>query len=113
LIGVLLLWTGLREAIPALGLVALIPGLFWINIPTGWLGLAHIVGQSNFELTDFGFMPNTLWGWLSVVMFWTLLAIVMTGFTQLFRMVYTERVPEVTPDRDEDSLAQLQESLKP
>jgi hypothetical protein len=48
LIGVLVLWPTLRETVPSLVALAFIPGLFWINIPAIWLGLAKSMGPEHF-----------------------------------------------------------------
>lgn len=105
LLGLGFLWSPLL-------VLALIPGLIWMNIPMTWLGLAKVVGEEHFDLSSFGYAPMTTFGWLSLFLFWVMVAAVMTGFTILFRSVSTKPEAEVTPDRDAESLARLQESLQ-
>ena len=60
------------------GPLVFLPLLWWINIPSMWLGMGKWLGPAHFELGAFGYLPLTLWAWLSIVVFWTVPALVLT-----------------------------------
>jgi hypothetical protein len=70
----LLNWPPLLVRIPALQILCFLPCLFWINIPALWLGLAKLIGQPNYEVQEFGALPQTPLAWSVIVVFWLLVA---------------------------------------
>ena len=59
--------------IPGIGLLAMVPFLFWVNIPG--MPLAEL-GVPYYEMGEFGTMPRGPVGWGLIILFWVLVALV-------------------------------------
>jgi len=86
-------WPPVVFWIPFLHIFAFFPCLFWLNIPALWFGLAKVIGQPHFAITAFGASPRTPFAWLSIMIFWVLLAIGLTIATTFFsRLQFRRRI---------------------
>jgi len=70
----LLNWPAILFHIPPLRPVCFLPFLYWINIPSLWLGLAKTIGQPHYDIQEFGALPQTPLAWSLIVAFWLLIA---------------------------------------
>jgi len=71
--------------IPPLALLWFPALLFWINIPALGLGLAEVIGKPDYDIQEFGAMPKTVLAWTLIVVFWLLVAAVLTVATACVR----------------------------
>ena len=81
----LLNWPPILFHVPPLRGLCFLPFLFWINIPALWLGLAKLIGKSDYDIQEFGAIPLTPLAWALIASFWILLAAGLTLATDLFR----------------------------
>ena len=76
-LAILLNLPGILFAIPfpLLQMLALIPLIFWINIPAIPLS---IMGVPYYPFKEFGALPQGTMGWLLIVIFWVIVAFVIS-----------------------------------
>jgi hypothetical protein len=67
-------------AVTKIGLLFL-PLLFWANIPVLWTGVAKAMGETHFKIEEFGALPQSVTAYAVVVLFWLLLAGLITVVT--------------------------------
>ena len=67
-------------AITKIGLLFL-PLLFWANIPVLWTGIATAMGNTHFEIKEFGALPQTVSAYAIIIIFWLLIAALITLIT--------------------------------
>ena len=67
-------------AITKIGLLFL-PLLFWANIPVLWTGIATAMGNTHFEIKEFGALPQTALAYAIIIIFWLLIAALITLIT--------------------------------
>jgi hypothetical protein len=85
---IVLCWVPVSEV----KMLCFIPALFWINIPALWLGLAKLIGKPHYDIQEFGAVPKSLLAWTLIVVFWLLVAAVLTAATTFVRRrFYRER----------------------
>lgn len=85
-------WPFFVGLIPPLRAIVFFPLLFWINIPSMWLGLGKAVGEPHFKVDGFGVLPVTAWGWGALFAFWTGVAVLLTLLTLAFpELMYRRR----------------------
>ena len=77
----LLNWPPLLFWIPSLLPLTFLPYLFWINIPALFLGLAKIFGPAHYDVQEFGAIPQTVFAWTCIVVFWLFIAAMLTAMT--------------------------------
>ena len=71
----------LLALVPKLAIIILLPYLFWINIPVLWTGLASFIGQPHYLIKEFGAIPKTYLAWGIIVIFWAVVAYLLTLLT--------------------------------
>jgi len=64
-----------------LGPLAFIPALYWINIPG--MPLARIWGLPHFKMGEFGALPQDVFAWTLITLFWILVAVCLALITHL------------------------------
>ena len=67
-------------AVTKIGLLFL-PLLFWVNIPVLWTGIAKAMGSTHFKIEEFGALPQTVSAYAIIIMFWLLIASLITLIT--------------------------------
>lgn len=61
--------------------VLFLPLLFWVNIPVLWTGIAESMGNTHFKIEEFGAMPQSILAYAVVIIFWLLIAGLVTLIT--------------------------------
>ena len=67
-------------AVTKIGLLFLLL-LFWVNIPVLWTGIAKAMGSTHFKIEEFGALPQTVSAYAIIIMFWLLIAALITLIT--------------------------------
>jgi hypothetical protein len=58
-----------------------LPLLFWVNIPVLWTGIAKAMGSIHFKIKEFGALPQTVSAYAIIIIFWLLVAALITLIT--------------------------------
>ena len=53
---------------------AMLPALFWINIPVLWTGIASAMGESHFLIREFGALPQSVLAYVVISGFWLIVS---------------------------------------
>ena len=67
-------------AVTKIGILFL-PLLFWVNIPVLWTGIAKAMGDTHFVIKEFGAMPQSVLAYTIIILFWLLVAGLLTLIT--------------------------------
>jgi hypothetical protein len=88
---VFLNWPPILVWIPPVRGLCFLPFLFWINIPALWLGLARLFGHPHYDIQEFGALPQTVFAWMLIVIFWLLVAVAGAMATTIIRQLFTKK----------------------
>lgn len=61
--------------------ILFLPLLLWVNIPVLWTGVAEAMGETHFKIQEFGALPQSATAYTVIVVFWLLLAALITAVT--------------------------------
>lgn len=50
--------------------IAMIPALFWVNIPVLWTGVASAMGETHFLIEEFGAVPQSYLAYGVITSIW-------------------------------------------